>query len=216
MQQINMPGNHRLRRTIRQRLSSAALAIAALLTTISSANAALLTHTFGISGDNGETGAGTFTWDDTVVGNGSPVSDSLVDLGAILSLSIEISGGNIIGGTTVFTGSDCVGAYLQDSPDFLTDINVFCNNGVNTLSGRTENVNYLNDTVDFGAGLTQPILGPSSSTLTFSPGVTRPARNAGAYSIPTTPWWALLGLGLLMVVVAQRSRQTAESVFGLN
>lgn len=173
------------------------------LAIVPSVKAAILTHTFTISGDNGETGSGTFTWDDSAVSNGSAVSSSLADLGNIISLRIEISGGNVIAGPSVFTNADCAGAYLEDSPDFTTDINFNCNNGVNTLSGAADNTNYLNDTVDFGAGLRRPVLGASSSTLTFSPGTTASASTTNSFSIPATPWWSLGVIALLMMAITR-------------
>jgi hypothetical protein len=170
-----------------------------------SAHAELLMHSFSIVGDNGESGSGSFVWDNAVVADGSAVSDSLTSLGDIVSLSIEITGGNIIGGTSVFTQGDCVGAFLENAPDFQTDINFFCNNGVNTLSGFSNNVNYLNDTVDFGAGLRQPALGVSSSTLTISPGITRRAF-ADANTVPSTPVWSLLLAMALILLSVSRER----------
>lgn len=198
-----VPGN------VQQLLLQCVLPVIFIFTMGQHASAGILTHTFAISGDNGETGSGTFTWDDTLVSSGSPVSNSLVNLGNIISLNIEISNGNIVGSSTVFTASDCVGAYLVDSPDFLTDINFFCNNGVNTLSGFDRNINYLNDTADFGAGLIAPVLGPSSSTLTFSSGTTSPVASGSTNSIPATPWWVLVGLSLLMTRLVHRRNYMA-------
>jgi hypothetical protein len=165
------------------------------------AQAAQVVHVFTINGDNGETGSGRFVYDNSVVADGDPVARSLADTGDIISLTIELSGGNVIGGTTVFELEDCVGAYLENSPDFGIDINFWCNNGVNSLSGLEENVNYLNDAADFGAGLIEPVLGPSSSTLTIVPGRTVPLRTN---SIPATPWWALLALMAGLALAARR------------
>jgi hypothetical protein len=169
------------------------------------AHAGVLTHTFSISGDNGETGSGTFVWNDDTVNSETPVSNSLSDIGDVLSLSIEISGGNVIGGSTRFTQADCVGAFLLDSPDFTTDINFFCNNGINTLAGISENTNFLNDTADFGAGLIPPVLGPASSTLTLSPGQTVPDQSNRAATVPVSPWWSLLGMALLIALFGRRA-----------
>lgn len=178
---------------------------AAVLCCPALAQAVIQQHTFSIAGDGGETGTGYFTWDDQVVSNGSAVSASLSDLGNIIDLRIEISGGNVIGSTTVFTGSDCLGAYAQNSPDFTVDINFNCNNTVNTLSGFNNFINYMNDTADAGAGVRPPALGgANSSTLTFTPGVTGPAVGSPqAWSIPTLPLWALM---ILTAVIAGLSR----------
>ena len=181
---------------------------AAVLCCPALAQAVIQQHTFSIAGDGGETGTGYFTWDDQVVSNGSPVSASLSDLGNIIDLRIEISGGNVIGGTTVFTESDCLGAYAQNAPDFAVDINFNCNNTVNTVSGFTNFINYMNDTADAGAGVRPPALGgANSSTLTFTAGVTAPALGAPPssqpWSIPTLPLWALM---ILTAVIAALGR----------
>ena len=182
-----------------------ALAVSLVLPT--AAHAVIQTHTFSISGDNGETGSGQFTWDDDVVADGSPVANSLADTGAVLTLNIQISGGNVIGGSTTFTLADCVGAFLENAPDFGADINFVCNNAVNSLSGFSPYVNYMNDTDDQGVGVRPPALGPNSSTLTFTPGSTvpsLPSSHGGApYSIPSTPLWALLVLGLILPLLAR-------------
>lgn len=165
------------------------------------AHAELVAHVFSITGSNGETGSGRFVYDSSAVADGDPVASSLVDTGDIISLSIQLSGGNVVGGTTTFELSDCVGAFLEDSPDFGIDINFWCNNGVNSLSGFEENVNYLNDSADFGAGLVEPVLGPSSSALTVSAGATRPVRTN---AIPASPYWSLLLLIAGLALVAGR------------
>jgi hypothetical protein len=165
------------------------------------ARAALVAHVFSITGSNGETGAGRFVYDDDLVSDGNPVANSLVDTGDIVSLSIQISGGNVVGGSTSFELSDCVGAFLENSPDFGIDINFWCNNGVNSLSGRSENLNFLNDAADFGAGLVEPVLGPLSSELAISAGSTRPVRTN---AIPASPLWSLLLLIAALAVVAKR------------
>jgi hypothetical protein len=110
-------------------------------------------HAFQITGNNGETGTGTFTWDDIVVPDGSQLNLS----SNVLSIFIKISGGNVVGGTTTFTKTDCVGAELSLTPNFTEDINFWCNNGSNDLRG----VDFYSNELNFGA-----------STLTFSPGTT--------------------------------------------
>lgn len=169
------------------------------------ARAEIQQHLFDISGDNGEVGSGYFTWDDQIVADGDPVAASLANTGDVIELYIEISGGNVIGGggTTVFELSDCVGAFLENAPDFSTDINFVCNNTVNTLSGFSPNINYLNDTADAGAGLTPPVLGPSSSTLTFTPFLTRPRINS-VNPVPAVPIWVLLFLVVSIPLTLRR------------
>lgn len=120
--------------------------------------AAVQEHAFHITGNNGETGTGTFTWNDDVVPDGSDLNYSASTISSnLLSISIEISGGNVVGGTTTFTKTDCVGAALTQTPDFIYDINFWCDNGFNSLVGVDPYTNNFNS---------------GASVLTFSPGTT--------------------------------------------
>lgn len=143
--------------------------------------AAIQEHTFSISGNNGETGTGSFTWDDATVPNGSTLADFDYP-SALLSVSITISGGNIVGGSTSFSRADCSEAVLQNTPNFAQDINFWCDNGSNTLEGVEV---YTNDLNTGGNG--------AVSTLTFSPGSTR----AYATAVPT-----MSAYGLALTVLA--------------
>lgn len=120
------------------------------------ASATIQQHTFTIAGNNGETGIGTFTWDDAVVANGSDLS--LWDDGLspnVLSINITVSGGNVVGGSTTFTKANCTRAYLQKTPDFRQKIAFGCDNGTNQLTPLNFFGNYLN---------------VPSSELTYTPG----------------------------------------------
>jgi hypothetical protein len=143
-------------------------------------------HNFSISGDNGENGSGTFTWDDVTVPSGS-----VLDFPDILSISITVSGGNVIGGTTNFTKTDCTNGFAIDTPDFSSDINFWCDNRVNAIEGVEVYTNELNR-------------GPS--ILTFTPGTLPPASTA----IPTisTNGLVLTMLGLILVA----SRRLRSSI----
>jgi hypothetical protein len=170
------------------------LAVGSLMSA-ATASAAIQQHTFSISGSNGETGSGTFTWNDSVVPNGSALANDSASLPAeLLTISISISGGNVIGGSTTFTLADCYGAYLQNTPDFTTDINFWCDNGPNRLVGFEP---YLNELTS----------GPT--TLTFTPGTTAPVTVAPT-SIPTLSEWgmillsSLLALGTILTLRRQR------------
>ena len=145
--------------------------------------AAIREHTFSISGDNGETGTGSFTWDDGFVSNGDEL-----ELGDLLSLSIGISGGTVIGGSTNFSLSDCDDAILWDTPTFTGDINFWCDNGVNSLFGVAPNTNELNaDEFD------------GTSTLTFAP-----VSTSAAASVPTMSAYGLVMTVLMLCVAAVR------------
>jgi len=172
------------------------LAVGSLLSA-ATASAAIQQHTFSISGNNGETGSGTFTWDDSVVPNGSALANggSLSLPAEVLTISINISGGNTAGGSTTFTRADCTGAYLQNTPDFTLDINFWCNNGTNSLNGVEVYTNELNGGV---------------SILTLTPGTTAPVAVAPT-SIPTLSEWGMILLSSLLalgtIITLRRQRQ---------
>ncbi len=150
-----------------------ALISAALLLSSTPSLAAIQEQTFSITGDNGESRSGTFTWDDTVVPDGSILNSDTLTLSAnVLSVNITITGGNVVGGSTTFTRADCYGAYLELTPDFTTDINWWCTNGSNILRGRGPNENRLN---------------MGQSILTFTPGTTATVTTATTVvEVPTS------------------------------
>jgi hypothetical protein len=155
------------------------------LLSAATASAAIQQHTFSISGNNGETGSGTFTWDDSVVPNGSSLANDSSSLPAeVLTISINMSGGNTAGGSTTFTRAVCTGAYLHNTPDFTVDINFWCDNGTNSLYGVDPYTNDLNGGV---------------STLTFTPGTTAPVAVAPT-SIPTLSEWGVIILSSLLAL----------------
>lgn len=162
--------------------------IFALLLSVSSiAMATVQQHTFGISGTNGETGSGTFTWDDAVVSD-----DSFLLPTEVLSASIAISGGTVIGGSTSFVLGDCSGLILALTPDFASAISFVCDNGTNALTPvASSNTSNLNG---------------GTSVLTFTAGSTVPVTAATA-SVPTLPTYGLVltMLGLLLVAARRLS-----------
>jgi hypothetical protein len=140
--------------------------------TSSIAVAAIQQHTFQISGNNGETGSGTFTWDDAVVPNGTALADFSYPV-ELLSVSINISGGNVVGGSTNFTRADCTEAVLQNTPTFKQDINFWCDNGSNRLEGVEVFTNQLNggqngaaSTLSFNTPTSVPTMSSSALALT--------------------------------------------------
>jgi hypothetical protein len=144
-------------------------------------------HNFSIFGDNGETGAGNFTWDDAVVTGGSRLAD--YDLPSeLLSVSITLAGGNVIGGSASFDRADCTEAILEFTPDFVTDINFWCDNGTNSLIGVFE---Y---TIDLNNG---------GSVLTLTPGTTLAASPPTPVPTMSAYGLALTMLGLLIIVAPQ-------------
>ncbi len=162
-------------------LRTLAAATLLVLFSSSSALAAIQQHTFTITGDNGETGSGTFSWDDTAVPDGTPLNtDTFTLSGNVLAVNITISGGNVVGGSTTFTRADCQGAFLQDTPDFVLDINWWCDNGSNQLFGANFFTNELNG---------------GTSELIFTPGATAPATVS---EVPTLPFWLLSAMAAFL------------------
>lgn len=132
-------------------------------------SAAIQQHTFTITGNNGETGGGTITWDDTINPAGT-----LLDETNIERFELSISGGNVIGGSDIFvvvpgTTNDCVIIVADATPDFSSSLAVDC--------GSANNI------VDFNGAFTHTLraISPSTalSTLTVTPGTT--------VTLPTTP-----------------------------
>jgi len=157
-----------------------ALALAAVLLAPLPIQAAVQQHTFSITGTNGVTGTGSFTWDDTVIPNGTFI-EGVADL---LTVDINLTGGPVVGGSTHFSLADCTFAYLETTPDFSLDINFWCDNGTNDLVGIAPYTNSLND---------------GQSLLTFTPGTTSPVE---AKSIPTISEWSMIMLTTLIGIGA--------------
>ena len=161
------------------------------------AMAAVQEHTFTITGETGETGTGSFTWDDSVVPDGSSLNGlSHILSPNVLSIHIEISGGSIVGGPIVFQRENCGGAILRNTPNFSDEINFWCFNSPYHLEGVDASYAYVNG-------------GPSTLGLTFSPGVTTPVSNADPSPVPTLSVYGLIltTLGVLLVVFRRRLRQ---------
>jgi len=165
------------------------------------AMATIQKHTFNISGDTGETGTGSFTWDDATVPDGSILNGLPHILSPnVLSIHIEISGGSIIGGPIVFDKSDCNGAVLTNTPDFTNEINFWCYKAPYNMEGVDPSYAFVNG-------------GPSTLALTFFPGVTAPDSGSGAAKVPTMPVYCLVltMLGVLFVAACRlSSRATTE------
>jgi hypothetical protein len=121
-------------------------------------------HTFSITGSSGETGVGSFTWDDAVVPSGTFIGNMAPPLPSeLLSIDITITGGNTPFGTINFTRATCTLASLDSTPDFATGIQFVCGGGsIELLPGLSPFEAILQ-------GPTGPI------TLTFSEGSTAPA-----------------------------------------
>lgn len=136
-----------------------------LLLLSNAASAALQQHSFTVTGDNGETGSGNFVWDDTVVADGGILTEA-----EIISLDLQISGGNVVSGSTSFDESSCgifSGAF---TPDFAVGFIFECSNADNRID---YSVGPYTHTLS-AAGVNSPV-----SVLTMVPGTTT--------AIPSTP-----------------------------
>jgi len=153
------------------------------------AYAGIRKHNFTVSGPGGITGSGYFTYDDTVVANGQPVSDGATDNSIYYEFTIV---GGIAGSGVTFTKADCAGfPALQYAPDFTYDTNFFnCDNG----AGFTGNgVWYYTFALSDGA---------SSVDVTFA---------NTSQAVPTLPLGALgLLAGLLGWTGYRRLRRGAQ------
>jgi len=163
-----------------KRLHKAVWVGAGALMLAGGASAAIQQHTFSITGNNGETGTGTFTWDDAVVANGN----ALIFGVNVLTVNISVSGGNVVGGATSFALADCTDAILDNTPNFGFDINFWCSNATNSLFGVAPYSNVLNQN-------------GTSSTLTFAPVST---SSAVVKSVPTLSEWAMILTASLMAL----------------
>jgi hypothetical protein len=105
------------------------LSIFLFILTCTHSNAVEMRHNFTLTGDNGETGSGYFTWDDAIVLDGN----SLITAN-IISGSITINGGTTPGGTQTFDLGGWGITALDVTPDFAVDLNITADNGAETLT----------------------------------------------------------------------------------
>ncbi|MBV2121636.1 MAG: hypothetical protein KUF74_09295 [Candidatus Thiodiazotropha sp. (ex Ctena orbiculata)] len=155
------------------------ISVFALLLVISDAFAIELRHRFSFTGSGGETGSGSFTWDDTVVADGNPLP-----LGNLISGTLTITGGATPGGSQTFLLADWTNVIFTNTPNFAGDLNIAGNNGTATL---TTLIPYTALASDGGAWTT---------TLTFTPGTTSVANPIAV------PLLDLPGLILIVLVIA--------------
>lgn len=169
-------------RTLTSRL--ARLLLAALLTTAFIAHAAVQQRFLQVTGTNGETGFGTFSWDDSVVPDGETLTEN-----DVLAISITISGGAFPAPQS-FNDADCIYLRAGPTPTFESQLLFTCNNGVENF-------------ISFGS-VNQSILGNYTGVLTWTIGeppspVVQPVPSLSA-------WMALLLAGLMVLLTAARDR----------
>jgi len=163
--------------------------ILTLTTFCTSVNAQVQRHDFTLTGDGGEVGTGFFTWEDT-----DPVNGSNLPLAKVLSGSITVTGGATPAGSQTFPLANWTLANLNQTPNFVIDINFSANNGVATLSA----VNFYTANTSWGA------------TLTFIPGATAPiAAPVAPTPVPTLSTWGLFILSALMgfIGISKRNKK---------
>ena len=155
------------------------------------AHGAVQSHSFMLLGNNGEEGSGSFTWDDVTVPNGGTV-----EYDDLLSFSLTLNGGNVVGGSVTFEKGDCDDVLLLPAPTFTTYLNVStCSKGGNTLMGE--------------ASFEGRLAGTGPSFIFFYPDSTVPVSTSAsnAQSIPTLPFIGLAVLGVMLGVSGTRKLQ---------
>ncbi len=163
------------------------------------AMATIQQHTFTITGDTGETGTGSFTWDDATVPDGSVLNDHPLNMSPnVLSIHIEISGGSITGAPIVFDTPDCGGAVLKNTPNFSEDVGFWCSNGP-----------YQLEVADPFYAFVQG--GPSAIGVTFSQGVTVAVPISSAVPTMSVYGLVLTMLGVLLVVTRRLSSKPMKA-----
>ncbi|MCG8486596.1 MAG: hypothetical protein MI756_03925 [Chromatiales bacterium] len=165
------------------------LSLLALLLIVSDAFALERRHSFTLTGTGGETGSGSFTWDDTVVTDGNPLP-----LGSLISGSLTITGGATPGGTQTFLLADWTNVVFNNTPNFAGDLNIAANNGVATLTILIPYTALASDG------------GPWTTNVTFTPGAT---TIANPIPVPLLDRPALIFIVLMIVLTGlwQLNRQ---------
>ncbi|MES9985237.1 MAG: hypothetical protein ABW115_17680 [Candidatus Thiodiazotropha sp. 6PLUC6] len=157
-----------------------------------SANAVEMRQNFTLTGTNGETGSGFFTWDDAVILDGS-----ILPLGSVISGSLTVTGGTTTGGTQTFALADWTVGILRLTPDFAVDLNISANNGVTTLA--------IFNTYETDASW--------GSRLTLIPGATvlaNPPANPRAIPLLDSPGLIIISLLLALTGLWQVKRQSSK------
>ena len=136
-------------------------AIAVTFCIVQSAVGAVFEHSFTVTGDNGETGSGSFIWDDTTLPSGSFLTE-----GDLISFSLLITGGNVVGGSDSFTRAHCppfIGVAADSTPDFGSALSFNCDNTTN----RIQTTGSYTHELSAAGGAPIPL-----SELTMVPGLT--------------------------------------------
>lgn len=160
--------------------------ITALLAASFTVHGAVQQRFLQVTGTNGETGFGTFSWDDSVVPDGQTLTEN-----DVIAISITISGGAFAQPQS-FNDAECSYLRAGPTPTFETQLLFTCNNGVENF-------------IAFGS-TNQAILGNYDGVLTWSIGE---APTPIAQPIPSLTAWASLLLAALMALfVTTRARGT--------
>jgi len=147
-------------------------------------------YSFTVTGNNGETGSGTFIWDDSVIPDGGSLDAATGDF---LSFSVTIVGGNATGGSTTFDLASCTSLAASLTPTFITQFRANCFNGIDDISQTITAFEWelFNDAGDF-------------STITVVSGTTMPVPPSPAQPVPVASIWMLIAASLGLGFLARR------------
>jgi hypothetical protein len=143
-------------------------------------------YSFTVTGNNGETGSGTFTWDDAVIPNGGSLD---IATGDFLSFSVTIVGGNATGGSATFDLASCTNLAAFDTPTFSTEFRASCDNGTDSIGSII---------TPFEWELFN--LAGNDSIITVAPGTTTPVPQ----QVPVASIWMLIAASLGLGFLARR------------
>mgnify|MGYP000854466892 FL=1 len=143
-------------------------------------------YSFTVTGNNGETGSGTFIWDDSVIPDGGSLDAATGDF---LSFSVTIVGGNATGGSTTFDLASCTGLTAAFTPLFGTQFTADCDNGIDSIAGTGTRFVW-----DFTNAVSV------RSTITVVPGTTTPVPQ----QVPVASIWMLIAASLGLGFLARR------------
>ena len=150
-------------------------------------------YSFTVTGNNGETGSGTFIWDDAVIPDGGTLD---ILAGDFLSFSVTINGGNATGGSTTFDLAGCTSLAASFTPTFSIQFRANCFNGTDDISQTITEFEWelFNAAGDF-------------STITVAPGTTMPvppSPSTPAQPVPVASIWMLIAASLGLGFLARR------------
>jgi hypothetical protein len=147
-------------------------------------------YSFTVTGNNGETGSGTFIWDDSVIPDGGSLDAATGDF---LSFSVTIVGGNATGGSTTFDLADCTSVAAANTPTFSVNLRANCNNGIDSIATSPAPIGFAFENQALNV-----------STITVVSGTTMPVPPSPAQPVPVASIWMLIAASLGLGFLARR------------